>query len=178
MNKSLKKVVSNWIAPVIFAIIMVLIVQKFLFQFYVISGDSMNPTLENGDRIIVDKVNSEVENIKRNNIILFDSSNNEPYVKRVIGTPGDKLLIKNNELYLNGTKQNEKYLKGDYDQIDFELQDLNGITFIPDNHLFVLGDNRNNSLDSRTIGLISDEDIIGKVQVRVYPFNEINVSNF
>lgn len=136
----------------------------------------MDPTLQNGDRIIIDKISYEIQDIEKDDIIVFDNPNHEPYIKRVIGLPGDSISIREDQLYINNFPHEEKYMNNNPRQIDFELEELNGVDHVPKGYVFVLGDNRTNSVDSRTLGFISKDDIIGKAQSRIYPFNRIDIS--
>ena len=93
-------------------------------------------------------------------------------IKRVIGLPGDIVSILDNTLYINGEVYVENYLDEGLEYDDFELNSL-GYETIPEDMYFVLGDNREDSLDSREIGLISKDDIIGKVSLRIWPLNKL-----
>lgn len=151
-----------------------------------VSGESMVPTLQTGDRLFVSK--NEVPN--RYSLITFQprEQKQESYVKRVMGLPGDCIWLDKNTLYLNyqmapsnPTPQNDWNLSG-VDLPDGTLKvrvtwevaaQLEGLSSIPDNHFFVLGDNRAHSTDSRQLGLIDGEKIEGVVKFRYYPFNRL-----
>ena len=94
-------------------------------------------------------------------------------IKRVIGLPGDTIEIKDNVLYVNGNIYEEEYLDEDLEYPDFFLSDL-GYDTIPEDMYLVLGDNREDSLDSREIGLISKDNINGKIVLRIWPLNKIS----
>ena len=136
----------------------------------------MQPTLNNSDIVILDRVTSKYLNIKRNNIIAFYDENSKYLIKRVIGLPEETVSIKDNILYIDGFKVDEYYLDDGVITTDFELSDL-GYDVIPDNMYFVLGDNRENSMDSRDpkIGLIKHEDILGNVRLRIWPINRFRL---
>lgn len=153
---------------------------------HVVSGESMMPTLQNGDRLFVLK-NAEPQ---RYSLITFQPAEkkNESYIKRVIGLPGDRIWLDQNTLYLNSqmaetnpTPPNEENLSGvDLPdgtlkvRVDWEVAaQLKDFSTIPEEYYFVLGDNRRNSTDSRELGLINADQIEGVVKYRYYPFNRI-----
>lgn len=157
-------------------LIIVIIIILFL-MIYVVSvtqvvGNSMNSTLENGDVLILNKFKYRFTDIKRGDIISLEYADTKYLIKRVIGLPGDSISIRDNTLYINGELYVEHYLNEGLEYDDFELSSL-GYTTIPDNMYLVLGDNREDSLDSREIGLIKKENIIGKVSFRIWPLNKL-----
>ena len=157
----------------------ILIVFILIFlMVYVVSvtqvvGDSMDPTLKNQDVLILNKAKYRFNEVKRGDIIAFTYEDTKYLIKRVIGLPGDHISIIDNKVYINGRYYEEDYLK-DVDTPDFELQDL-GYDVVPDGKYFVLGDNRDNSLDSRKIGLVSEDDIIGEIAIRFWPITKFKI---
>ena len=151
--------------------------QHFVFTPVVVKGDSMDPTLADGERVIALK-NTE---IKRFDIVTFPAPDDEGknYIKRVIGLPGDTIEYKDDQLYINGKKTDEPYLdeyKGELTDsqpltYDFNLKDLYGSEKIPEGELFVLGDNRRISKDSRIIGMIKEKNIMADVKFVFWPLN-------
>jgi signal peptidase I len=149
-----------------------------------VSGESMAPTFENRDRIFVAKKQEP----KRLDIVTFSPKNNakESYVKRVIGIPGDTIWLEENKLFINHQmKERAQQPISDTDKRAIDLPDgtikvdvsvdvmnqLKGLTKIPKNQYFLLGDNRNHSTDSRMMGLIDQAQIEGVVTFRYYPLN-------
>ena len=157
----------------IILIVVILFIAIYVVGLQQIVGISMQPTLENGDIIILDKISYKFVNIKRNDIVSIYDDNSKYIVKRIIGLPGENIVYKDNKLYINGEKTDEPYL-GDIKTEDFNLTDL-GYDKIPEDMYLVLGDNRENSLDSRNsnIGLIDKKNILGKVRFRLWPLNRI-----
>lgn len=159
-------------------LIIVIVVILFL-MIYVVSitqvvGNSMSSTLQNGDILVLNKIKYRFMDIKRGDIISLEYADTKYLIKRVIGLPGDSVSIKNNTLYINDKVYVENYLDEGLEYDDFELSSL-GYNTIPDNMYLVLGDNREDSLDSREIGLISKEEVIGKVAFRIWPLNKLAV---
>lgn len=164
----------------IFALIIAFLVRQFIFQPTVVKGESMSPTFESNDKVLINKL-SEIE---RFDIVVFDAPDEDVYyVKRVIGVPGDTVEMVDDVLYINGKAVKEPYLDENKKKqrlfgsftADFTLEELTGETKVPDQTFFVLGDNRVNSKDSRSFGFIHEESVIGEVKLQVYPFNEIGI---
>lgn len=163
-------------------IIIVLVIAIYVVSFQQVIGPSMNPTLKEGDILVLNKIMYKFRKIKRNDIVALRYAEDEKLVvKRIIGLPGEKIeykdLKENNDvksiLYIDGKGYDEEYLNNVYTK-SFSIEDL-GYEVIPDDMYLVLGDNRSNSLDSRNFGLVKKEDIIGRVKVRIFPFNNISI---
>jgi signal peptidase I len=124
----------------------------------------MYPTIKVGDHLMVEKISRD---IKRGDIVVFkptpQSGQKDDLVKRVIGMPGDTVEVKAAKLYINGEPQNEPYLK------ERMITDYKSFTVPPDSY-FMMGDNRNNSFDSRYWGAVPKENLIGKAIFCYYPF--------
>ena len=137
----------------------------------------MSHTLNNNDVILIDKLSYRFTNPKRNDVISFQYAETKYLIKRIIGLPGEHIKYVDGNLYINDQIYNDKF---DLNQItdNFDLKKL-GFDVIPDNMYLVLGDNRTNSLDSRStkVGLIKKEDIIGKATIRLWPLNKIKITN-
>lgn len=153
------------IVPYVIIVIVVVLIRSFVVTPVQVDGDSMYPTLINNEILILKKYDKSYE---RFDIVVFNY-NNSKLVKRIIGLPGENIFYKNNQLYINNKKINDVNLNVLTN--DFNLDDL-GYTKIPEGYYFVLGDNRINSLDSRVIGLISEEDILGVANFSIFPFNK------
>lgn len=155
-NKKTRKIDYGWI--------MILLLGCFLMFFVMakVSGQSMDPTLQEGDLLFTQK---HLLNIERGDIVVFRTPDiDRLLIKRVIGLPGDSIVIKDGTVEVNGVQIDEPYILEDFTSGYFE-----GV--IPDNNYFVMGDNRQNSLDSREsiVGTVSRDRIIAKVLFRINP---------
>ena len=161
------------------AFVLFVVIRTYLFYPFQVVGDSMVPTLETGDRLILNKL-AEVD---RFDIVVFPAPDgtDEEYVKRVIGLPGDEITYFQDELYINGEKVTEHYmeaLKEGSNQTltgDFTLFSLTGEMAVPEDMYFVLGDNRVVSKDSRVFGFIPAAQIEGTADLRLWPLNKIGI---
>ena len=176
--KKEKNEIWEWTKALLIAFAAVWLIRYFLFTPIVVDGESMMPTLENGDRMIVNKIGEP----NRNDIVVFHAPEKKDYIKRVIGLPGDHIAYKNDQLYINGEPQEEPYLESNKSQVnggtlteDFTLEERTGEKVIPEGYLFVMGDNRRNSTDSRLIGLVPLEEVIGKTNIIFWPLKEIGM---
>ena len=172
----------EWSKALLIAFGLAWVIRFFLFTPIVVDGESMMPTLEDGDRMIVNKIGYEVGEPDRFDIVVFHAPEEKDYIKRVIGLPGDHVAYKNDQLYINGEPLPEPYLDVKKEEIiegalteDFTLEDYTEVSVIPEGYVFVMGDNRRYSKDSRMIGLVSMEEIIGNTSVIFWPPNEIGL---
>ena len=156
-------------------VIVVLAAVIYVVTFEQVVGPSMEPTLNNGDVVILNKFIYRFKDIERSEIVSLYYSDSKYLIKRVIGLPGEYVEIKNNKVYIGDKMLNEYYLD-DIEMDDFSLSQL-GYDVIPEDMYLVLGDNRGNSLDSRNskVGLISKDDIIGRVRIRIWPISNIGL---
>lgn len=165
------KVVYEWLDSLVFAFLTILIVFTFLFRIVGVSGISMVPTLQNGNWLAIRAVNTE---IKRGDIVVVTQPNDlhEPIIKRVIGVGGDEINIdfETGDVTVNGTVLNEPYIaEPTHHRFDVAFP----IT-VPEGCVFVMGDNRNDSLDSRSsaIGFIDCGYILGVAEFRIFPLGD------
>jgi signal peptidase I len=175
----------DWLKALIIAVIIAVVVRMFLFAPIVVDGPSMQPTLHDNDFMIVNKISYRFGEPDRKDIIVFHATESKDYIKRVIGVPGDHVEMIDDTLYINGEIVDEPYLDSEKAALedggnltnDFTLEDLPGnYEEIPEGYVLVLGDNRRNSTDSRYIGLISEDQIVGKVQLTFWPLDRIGLT--
>lgn len=183
----MKKEITEWIVAIGVALIILVVVINFVGKSYTIKGDSMDPTLKDGEHVIVNMIGYNLGGLEKGNVIVFHADESSDYVKRVIGMPGDKVEYKKDQLYVNDKKVDEPYL--DYNkkrkQVEYitandldvsSLSNSNGEEKIPKGKLLVLGDNREVSKDSRSFGLINEDQVVGKVSFRFWPINNFKVN--
>lgn len=172
----IKAELVSWSKTLAIALVIVVLFRAFLFTNYIVYGQSMMPTIQDRDRVIINKIGYDIGTPQRFDMIVFHATEDTDYIKRVIGLPGDQIEYRNDLLYINGEAVEETYLNGIKEKYksatyteDFKLEELTGVMNVPENHLFVLGDNRRNSIDSRYIGFVSFETIVGKVDLSYWP---------
>lgn len=151
--------------PYVVILLLVVVIRSFIATPVIVSGSSMDDTLNDGDVLLLAKYDKKYE---RNDIVVFDYDDSK-LVKRIIGLPGEHVKYDDGILYINGEMLEDKFAK---DTIDFELGYL-GVDTIPDGYYFVMGDNRMKSSDSRIIGLISEDAINGTAVFSIWPFTKI-----
>jgi len=178
-----KNELLEWIKVIAFTCLLVIGIQYFLFTPVVVDGKSMMPTLENRDKVIVNKIEPRLTEYDRFDVIVFEARENTYYIKRIIGLPGDQIVYKDDVLYVNGKAYDEPYLDAYKAKLkgssmlnwDFTLDEILGEKVVPKGYYFVLGDNRQDSFDSRypSVGFISKEKILGKADLVFYPFENV-----
>ena len=159
---------KEWIQSAVIAIVLAFIIKMFLFDFVMVQGSSMFPTLVEGDRLIVNKIGYTIGEPEYGDIVILSYSDSVEYVKRVIGKGGDTIEIKDMVVYRNGEPLEEDYINTD------PYEDFSKVT-VPIGTYFVMGDNRANSSDSRypSLGFVERDAIDGKVIFRIWPLSEI-----
>lgn len=173
MKDSIKREIIDWIKTIIVSLVLAFLIVQVIKP-TIVSGESMYPTLNDRDYLILNRMAYKFGDIDRGDIIVFksdlrqDNGKQKDLIKRVIAIPGDHLIIKDSKVYINGEVQNEPYIHNEYTSGDIDV-------VIPQNEVFVMGDNRENSRDSRSsdVGLVNEDDIIGEVMIRLLPLNKI-----
>ncbi|GAQ24540.1 signal peptidase I [Tepidanaerobacter syntrophicus] len=168
MPKEMKSEIKEWIKAIGFALILALLVRGFIFEPMIVPTGSMIPTIQINDRILVNKFIYRFQESQYNDIVVFryPDDHRQIFVKRLIGKGGDTIEIKNGVLYRNDIPLDEPYIKeamwGDFEKHT-----------VPEGHYFMMGDNRNNSKDSRfwNNSYVSRKEIIGKATYRIWPLN-------
>ena len=163
MKEKIKKVVKELI-PYVIILVTVVLVRSFLITPVIVSGDSMNPTLTNGELMILNKV-AKIDRFDIVVIKLRKQGKHEDLIKRVIALPGETIACEDGVIYVNDKKQEEKYSVG-------RTEDFEKIT-LGDDEYFVMGDNREKSSDSRLFGPFKKDDIKGQTRLVLFPFKKI-----
>ena len=164
----MKKFIKELI-PYVVIVIVVVLIRTFIATPVIVSGDSMVPTLDDKQLLLLNKIDYRINDIERFDIVVIDNDGKE-IIKRVIGLPGEEILYRSNTLYVDGHEVESKY---NFETEDFSLKTICNCTRIPDDKYLVLGDNRSVSYDSRIIGLIDREDIKGSVNISLWPIKTV-----
>ena len=173
MSDTKKELLKNGICILTISAALILLIKPVIVR-----QISMQPTLQENNYLILSKQSYKFGSPKRGDIVVFPNPNgNELYIKRVIGLPGDTIEVKNEKVYINGKAEKDNYTKEGTTKDPIKTKKgakVNKIT-VPEKELFLMGDNRNNSLDSREIGTIPIKNIIGKVKARLWPIDKIRL---
>ena len=164
----------DWLVVIAVALLVAFVVRTFVIAHFVVEGESMFSTLDTGDRVFVNKMSYRLHDPNRGDVVVLHQitgASERDLIKRVIGLPGESVEVRNCTVLIDGRVLNEPYLDpevvtptdcgGDYV--------LDGV--VPENHVFVMGDNRGGSQDSRVIGTITDDDLVGRAFVVFWPQN-------
>lgn len=158
----------------ILIIVFVVLLKIFIITPVKVNGNSMSPTLKDGDIMLLNKIKYKFSEIKRFDIVVIDY-NGDDLIKRVIGLPGEKIEYKNNLLYVNNKKIPEQFTKNKDSKLDnYSILSLEH-DIVPDNYYFVVGDNRPNSKDSRMIGFIHKSKIKGQAKFTIFPLSRFGM---
>ncbi len=173
---SIGKAIYSLIETILVALVLAIVLYLFIMTPHEVVGNSMHPTYKNGEFLMANKITYRISEPKRGDVIIFKYSDTADFIKRIIGVPGDEVMIKDGKIYINGELLNESaYLDpsvitngGSY------LHEGQTIKLNEDEY-FVCGDNRSNSSDSRDFGPIKKSAIKGKAWIVYYPFSEFRV---
>ncbi|HEY9798953.1 MAG TPA: signal peptidase I [Leptolyngbyaceae cyanobacterium] len=159
------------------SLILALGIRTFVAEARYVPSGSMEPTIQPDDRLIIDKVSYDFNSPHRGDIVVFNPTKtlqqenyHDAFIKLVIGLPGEKVEVKNGQVYVNDSPLQEKYIEA---KPDYQW----GPVIVPANSYLVLGDNRNDSFDSHYWGFVPRQNIVGKAVFRFFPFNSIGVFN-
>jgi signal peptidase I len=173
-----KNEVWEWIKALAIAGILAFIIRSFLFAPFLVDGLSMMPTLENRERLIVNKFVYFLHTPQPGEIIVFHADAERDYIKRVIAVEGQTVSMRNDVLYIDGKAVDEPYLneyKEDARRKGMLLTEDFGPVEVPKGHIFVMGDNRQNSTDSRIIGPVEIDRVVGRADLVMWPLNQIRL---
>lgn len=169
---SLGEEAKDWIISIVVAVVLAFLIRQFIVELYIVDGPSMRPTLQSQERLVVNKFIYSLRAPEKGEILVFKYPRDQSrdFIKRVIATPGDTIEIKDGRVYVNDQMQNEDYI------LEKTRSEYPKAT-VPDGTVFVMGDNRNNSLDSRSsyVGCIDERDILGKVLLCFLPVSDFGV---
>ncbi|GIP14526.1 signal peptidase I [Paenibacillus montaniterrae] len=179
----------EWIKAIAIAVVLVFIVRTFLFSPFIVDGASMEPNFHTKERVIVNLLIYKISKPSYGDVVVFDvPEEGRRFIKRVIGVPGDTIEVHGDDVYVNGERIEEPYLEeaiaeshergetynGQSDYFSFP-NDYYQDNVVPEGHYFVMGDNRSDSKDSRAIGYVSEDEIIGRADIVMWPLAELKL---
>ena len=175
--KKVKDYLWEVIKIVTVSLIIIIPIRMYVVQPFIVEGDSMLPNFHDGEYLIVDEISYRFADPKRGDVIIFHPPQNPKnyYIKRIIGMPGEKVVLKDQQIVIYNTDHEEGavldeslYLTNSdiVEEIEIELEE---------DQYYVIGDNRNNSLDSRRFGPINFSNIKGRALIRAFPFNNLTI---
>ncbi|MDP5273418.1 signal peptidase I [Chengkuizengella sp. 2205SS18-9] len=169
----------EWIKSILIAVALVVIIRSFLFTPTVVSGQSMEPSFFNTDKLIVNKILYSIREPERGEVIIFEANQEQDFIKRVIALPGETVEVKGDQVFVNGELLDEPYIQDEIDAAKKNGGTYNNLDFpeaiVPEGRLFVMGDNRPNSQDSRRIGFITYDQVIGRADLVFWPIQDIGL---
>ena len=173
---SIGQFILSFLETVVVALVISIVLYIFIMTPHEVIGNSMYPTYKNGEYLMANKVTYRLKEPQRGDVIIFKYSSTQDFIKRIIGLPGDTIMLKDGQLYINDQLLDESDYISDsiYTNGGDFLREGESKT-IPEGEYFVCGDNRPHSSDSRTFGPISEDDIKGKAWVVYFPFTEFRI---
>ena len=159
-----RSVLRDVAETLVFTLLIYVLVRTFLFENYRVVGRSMEPSLQNDQYLVIDKLGYRLHEPQRGDIVVFRDprSDGRKLIKRVMGLPGETIEIRNGQVFVNGQLLDEPY-------IDSQGRYTQQPTQVPEDQYFVLGDNRNNSSDSHNWGTLPSENVVGKAWISYWP---------
>ncbi|QZA33479.1 signal peptidase I [Hydrogenibacillus sp. N12] len=179
-RRSLTRELWDWTKAIAIAVVLSVLVRTYVFAPTIVDGESMMTTLETHERVIVNKLIYRFEAPKRGDIIVFHATPDKDFIKRIVGLPGDRLEVRRDVLYVNGRPVDEPYLAENKALWKKELEEAHlppdlpftedfTVDRVPPGTVFVLGDNRRNSTDSRVLGPVPLSRIVGRAEFVFWP---------
>jgi signal peptidase I len=173
-KQSVLRGVVEWVVILGVALIAAIVIRQFLLQAFYIPSGSMEHTLEIRDRVLVNKLSYRLHKVNRGDIIVFerpadDGSGSKDLIKRVVGLSGETVEGRDGAVFVDGQRLNEPYLGRGVTPGTFPVQR------VPQGHVWMMGDNRSNSRDSRVFGAVPESNVVGRAFVRVFPIKSISL---
>jgi signal peptidase I len=172
---------TNWLVETIITVVLALglylVIQAVIVQTYRVEGHSMDDSLHDGQHLLIDKLTPRFDDYSRGDVVVLhppdEPEDSTPFIKRVIGVAGDHLELRDGTVWIDGTELNEPYLApGSITEPDFEGEDS---WDIPAGEVFVMGDNRLDSRDSRVFGTVETSEIVGRAWLRFWPLDTLGI---
>jgi signal peptidase I len=174
---SIGQFLLSFLETIVVALVISIVLYLFIMTPHEVIGNSMYPTYKDGEYLMANKIVYKFSEPKRGDVIIFKYSETQDFIKRVIGLPGDQVMLKDGNIYVNGNKLDESgYLDASvYTNGGEYLHEGETIT-VPDGKYFVCGDNRQHSSDARSFGPIEKSSIKGKAWIVYFPFNNFRIA--
>ncbi len=174
-KKTLKQEFFELVRFTLVVLAIIIPIRVFIAQPFIVNGESMLPTLENGDYLIIDEISYKKIEPQRGEVIVFRYPTNHKrfLIKRIIGLPGETITLEGSKVTIKQQDGSTLQLKEEYLNGNFSTY---GSWVLSEDEYFVMGDNRQNSSDSRTWGALDEDLIVGRTFLRLFPLNHINVS--
>lgn len=183
-GKKEKSEALEWLKAIAIAVVLVLLIRWLFFAPFIVDGPSMQPNFHTGERIIVNKIIYDIRDPKHGEVVVFHvPSEGRDFIKRVIGVPGDTVQVEGDTITVNGQVVDETYIKdaviekhNNNELYNTEANFPNELVpdgTVPEGYVFVLGDNRSNSTDSRRIGYVPYGDIVGRADLVFWPLSDL-----
>ena len=174
---SVSKVIKEYFQIILLFAVVFIVVYIFIGQLYEVTGDSMLPTLKNQEQVIAEKISVNFTNLERGDIIIFKNpyEGNKLLIKRIIALPGERFQIRDGDVYINGEILPEPYLESGIRTYGQKILEQDFEYTVPLKSYVALGDNRENSTDSREWGYIKYENIVGKTVLVYCPVKNIRL---
>lgn len=187
-NSKLKSEAIEWIKAIAIAVVLVVVIRWFVFAPFMVDGPSMQPNFHTGERVIVNKFLYDFRAPKPGEVVVFHvPEEKRDYIKRVIAVAGDTVKVQGDDVYVNGKKISEPYIQSEIDKYQANGEPYNNLRdfpnsevtegTVPTGHIFVMGDNRRNSTDSRMIGYVDLKEVVGRAELVFWPLSDITIVN-
>ncbi|ULO10322.1 signal peptidase I [Paenibacillus sp. 19GGS1-52] len=186
--KKNKNEILEWIKAIAIAVVLVVLIRWLLFKPFIVEGSSMKPNFHTRERVIINEILYDIRSPRRGEVIVFHvPSEGKDFIKRVSGVPGDYVKVEGDVVTINGEVVSEPYIKEAiddahnnnalYNNKNFPNEDFSDAT-VPKGYLFVMGDNRSDSKDSRMIGYVPLTDVVGRADLIFWPLDDIKIINY
>jgi signal peptidase I len=173
---SIGKFIISFLETVVVALVISIVLYIFVMTPHEVIGNSMHPTYKNGEYLMANKVTYRLKDPQRGDVVIFKYSETQDFIKRIIALPGDTVMLKDGQLYINDTLLDESnYLNSTVYTNGGDFLKEGESKIIPEGEYFVCGDNRPHSSDSRVFGPVEENDIKGKAWVVYFPFAEFRI---
>jgi len=170
-NTNLGEEIKDWVVSILIAVVLAFFIRYFIVELYMVEGPSMRPTLVTNERLVVNKFIYRFKAPEKGDVLVFryPKDPSRDFIKRVIGVAGDTVEVKDSRVLVNGQLLNEPYI------LEKTIRNSYSLATVPTGHIFVMGDNRNNSEDSRyaDVGFVPLEMVKGKAVMIFWPIDNI-----